>query len=120
MKREPIYTYKVSNADIIVHLLLCLVVVGFFTIWGAIRRRRVVLEIYDNEVVVRRGRMSKQTLTFPIRHIQSINIDQGAGGRMFGYGDITIETAGANRCRLAKMAKPHEIKKNIYDLGATS
>ena len=39
---------------------------------------------------------------------------------MFGYGDIAIETAGANRCRLAKMAKPHEIQKVIYDLGATS
>lgn len=64
--------------------------------------------------------MSKQTLTLPIRHIQSIHIDQGTCGRIFGYGDITIETAGVNRCRLAKMAKPHEIQKIIYDLGATS
>src|SRR5699024_1012814 len=106
MKGVPVYEAKVSKADIIINIILVMLVIGWFTIWGAIRRRFIKLQIFKDRIVVRDGKVKKETTTFPINKVQSVWIEQNWLGRILNYGTIHIETAGRNACILPKMSKP--------------
>lgn len=116
MNEELIYKGKVSNLDLIVNIALIFIVVGMFTIWGAIKRRNSFIEVYPHEVIAKQGITSKKTLSYPIKSIQSISVEQGLFGKLFNYGTVTISTAGSGYMKMEAMDNPEEIKRVIYNL----
>lgn len=58
-----------------------------------LRRRSVLLRVYEDRVSVERGIVTKSFREFFIRDIRAIDVDQGVWGRIVGVGNITISTA---------------------------
>lgn len=74
-----------------------LVLVGVCVIlgWGVAswnwRRRRLVLT--DRRLIGRHGILGRQRRAIPLLRIQRLSHRSGIGGRLFGYGDLVVESA---------------------------
>ena len=62
------------------------------------------------------GFVSKSTRTIQLSKVQDVRVDQGLGQRMFGVGNISIETAGeASRLTLFNIDDPQGLADEILN-----
>lgn len=52
------------------------------------------LDLYENELVIRRGIFEKKRITLPFNRIQAVRIVEGVFRQPFGYATIYLESAG--------------------------
>ena len=78
-----------------VHPILLLGSVGIF-IYVAIVLRSTRLYLTHDNVVGKLGILNTQEMMSPIRKVQDISISQNIWGKVFGFADITISTAGGS------------------------
>jgi len=57
--------------------------------WGANK-----LVVTTRRVYLTSGTFSKKERSIPLGRVQDVSLKQGMVGRMFGYGDLRIESAG--------------------------
>lgn len=65
-------------------------------LWPAmrqVRRRFTCLTVKEGKLRYESGVLSKTTRSFPLGRIQDVRVHQGLGQRMFGIGDLSIDTA---------------------------
>jgi uncharacterized membrane protein YdbT with pleckstrin-like domain len=61
--------------------------------------------------------LSKTTRTILVSRIQDLTVHQRIGQRIFGVGDLSIETAGeASRLTIPEIDRPQEIADHINQL----
>jgi uncharacterized membrane protein YdbT with pleckstrin-like domain len=61
--------------------------------------------------------MSKSTRLIQLPKVQDVRVIQSVGQRMFGVGDISIETAGENsRLVVENLDSPQQLAEQITDL----
>ncbi|OZV10792.1 hypothetical protein CIW83_18415 [Tissierella sp. P1] len=90
------YIFKLSWLSLIPHILAIALFVGMFTTPIKILRiltTKIIIE--PNMVYGEKGILRKDIQNSPMKHIQSVRVDRSFFGRIFGYGDVTITTAGA-------------------------
>ena len=62
------------------------------------------------------GLAAKSTRTIQLHKVQDVRVDQSMMQRMFGVGDVSIETAGeSSRLTLFNVDKPQALAENILD-----
>lgn len=62
------------------------------------------------------GFASKSTRTIQLSKVQDVRVDQSLAQRMYGVGNISIETAGeASRLVLANVDNPHAVADEIMN-----
>ena len=62
------------------------------------------------------GVASKSTRTIQLSKVQDVRVDQALSQRMFGVGDISIETAGeASRLTLVNIDNPQALADEILN-----
>lgn len=94
-------------------ILLVAVFIGMFTL--PIKMLRIIttkIRVNNGMVYGETGILSKDTHSIPIKHIQSIGIEKPFFGRIFGYGDVIITTAG-DEYLYRFMSDPEGIRKAI-------
>lgn len=73
-------------------------------------------EVTDKRIVIRRGVLSKKERSVRLENILDVALDRSLFARMFGYGDIYVETAGSSGTEFVfkRIAQPEEVRSAIY------
>lgn len=107
------YVFRLSWLSVIPHVLAMAIIIGFLT--TPIKILKILttkIEVDQNMVYGKMGILRKDIQNSPIKHIQSVRVDRSLLGRIFGYGDITITTAGSGYTYKG-MANPERIREVI-------
>ena len=72
--------------------------------------------ITNKRVIIKVGLISRRTLEMNIEKVESVNVDQGILGRIFGYGDITVIGTGGTREPFRHIARPLEFRKAYQEV----
>jgi uncharacterized membrane protein YdbT with pleckstrin-like domain len=76
--------------------------------------RLTKMTILDDRLRYERGLMSRTTRTILISRVQDVTVHQRIGQRLFGVGDLSVETAGeASRETICNIDQPQEIADHI-------
>jgi uncharacterized membrane protein YdbT with pleckstrin-like domain len=83
---------------------------------GWIKRSMRKATIAGDRLRYETGFASKSTRTIQLSKVQDVRVDQGLGQRMFGVGNISIETAGeASRLTLFNIDNPQGLADEILN-----
>jgi uncharacterized membrane protein YdbT with pleckstrin-like domain len=82
-----------------------------------LRNRLTKMTILDDKLRYETGLLNKTTRTILISRVQDVTVHQSVGQRIFGLGDLSIETAGeASRETIYQIDRPQEIADHINKL----
>ena len=82
-----------------------------------IQRQTVKLTIAGEKLRYETGLASKSTRLIQLPKVQDVRVVQSLFERMFGVGDISIETAGeASRLIVENLDRPQQLAEQIIDL----
>ncbi|MBZ5670865.1 MAG: PH domain-containing protein [Acidobacteriia bacterium] len=82
-----------------------------------LRNRLTKMTILDDRLRYETGLLSRTTRTILISRVQDLTVHQRVGQRIFGVGDLSIETAGeASRLTISEIDRPQEIADHINEL----
>lgn len=82
-----------------------------------LRNRLTKMTILDDKLRYETGFMSKTTRTILVSRVQDLSVHQRVGQRIFGVGDLSIETAGeASQLTIPEIDRPQEIADHINQL----
>ena len=82
-----------------------------------VQRQMVKLTIAGEKIRYETGLMSKSTRLIQLPKVQDVRVLQSVGQRMFGVGDVSIETAGENsRLVVSNLDSPQQLAEQIIDL----
>jgi membrane protein YdbS with pleckstrin-like domain len=81
------------------------------------RNRLTRMTILDDKLRYETGLLSKTTRTILISRVQDLTVHQRIGQRIFGVGDLSIETAGeTSRLTILEIDQPQRIADHINEL----
>jgi uncharacterized membrane protein YdbT with pleckstrin-like domain len=82
-----------------------------------VRNRLTKMTILDDRLRYETGLLSRTTRTILVSRVQDVTVHQRVGQRVFGLGDLSIETAGeASRLTMVQVDRPQEIADHINHL----
>ena len=88
-------------------------------VWPAqrhIRRRLTKMTIAGDKLRYESGFLSKSTRTIQLTKVQDVRVDQTLGQRIFGVGNLSIETAGeTSRLTVSNIDGPQEVADAIME-----
>ena len=71
--------------------------------------------VTDQRVVIKVGWLQRRSLETLLSKVEGIGVDQGLGGRMWGYGDIVVTGTGGTHERFKTIADPLEFRKQVQE-----
>jgi uncharacterized membrane protein YdbT with pleckstrin-like domain len=81
-----------------------------------LRNRFTKMTILDDRLRYERGILGRTTRTVLISRVQDVTVHQRVGQRIFGVGDLSIETAGKSSWEaIVKIDRPQEIADHINE-----
>jgi membrane protein YdbS with pleckstrin-like domain len=78
-----------------------------------IRRRATEIVVTDRRVIFKRGVVRRHTAEMNISQIETVEVDQGLGGRLWDYGTLLIHGTGSGLEPLAGVGSPIAIRTAI-------
>ena len=76
-----------------------------------LRNRLTKMTVLDDRLRYETGLLSRTTRTILVSRVQDVTVHQRVGQRIFGVGDLSIETAGeASRLTISQIDRPQEIE----------
>jgi uncharacterized membrane protein YdbT with pleckstrin-like domain len=89
-------------------------VLGILLLLGAwIRRRSTEIAVTDKRVIYKRGLLSRHTVEMNVSKIETVDVEQGLAGRIWGYGTLLIRGTGAGFEPLVGIGSPLRIRNAI-------
>jgi len=67
-----------------------LITLGLYVFWWAAKQ----LIVTDRRVVWREGVITKKERSVPLSRVQDVSVKRSLIGRLLGYGDVRVESAG--------------------------
>ena len=78
-----------------------------------LRLRSTEHGVTNKRVIYKRGIISRHTEEMKLKSIETVAIDQGIMGRLFGYGTIRVTGQGISDVVFRNIADPMDVKKSI-------
>jgi len=79
-----------------------------------IKTRATALSVTEHSLLYERGILSKERLAVSLRHVRSVQVNQGFINRILGVGTIEIKTAGDEpEFTVDDLPDPHEVREAI-------
>ena len=89
-------------------------VLGLLLLLAAwIRRRATEIVVTDRRVIFKRGLLSRHTVEMNVSKIETVDVEQGLGGRIWGYGTVLIRGTGVGLEPLVGVGSPLLIRNAI-------
>jgi uncharacterized membrane protein YdbT with pleckstrin-like domain len=99
------YAFLASAAIAVIGLVLLLVA------W--IRRSATEIVVTDRRVIFKRGLLSRFTMEMNVSKIETVDVEQGLAGRIWGYGTVLIRGTGSSFEPLVGIGAPIAIRNAI-------
>ena len=71
------------------------------------------LGVTNKRMIVKVGFVRRRTLELLLRQVEALSVDQTLGGRMLGYGTITLSGTGGVREIFHRVREPLELRRRI-------
>jgi len=78
-----------------------------------IRRRATEIVVTDRRVIFKRGLFARHTVEMNVSKIETVDVEQGIGGRIWNYGTLMIRGTGAGFEPLEGVGSPISIRNAI-------
>jgi len=89
-------------------------VLGILMLLGAwIRRQATEIVVTDRRVIYKRGLLARHTVEMNVSKIETVDVEQGLSGRIWGYGTLLIRGTGAGFEPLVGVGSPIAIRNAI-------
>jgi uncharacterized membrane protein YdbT with pleckstrin-like domain len=135
---EILYEAKISLAIFIVagiFLVILWVIVGLF--WSYVPQLKIYLIVFvilgsiltilqelviyfttefaltNKRIIAKKGLIQRHSLEIVLSKVESITVDQGLGGTIFGYGTVTVIGSGGTHESFSIISNPMELRKRI-------
>lgn len=83
----------------------------FFRAW--LRRTSTEIVVTDRRVIFKRGLLSRHTVEMNVSKIETVDVEQGLGGRIWNYGTLLIRGTGEGIEPLVSIGSPLSIRNAI-------
>ncbi len=94
-------------------------VIALLLLWPAqrdVRRRFTKMTITGDKLRYESGFLSRSTRTIQLPKVQDVRVDQTLSQRLFGVGDLSIETAGeTSKLTVPNIDSPQEVADRILE-----
>ena len=80
---------------------------------SGLRRQTVEFVVTDKRVIYKTGLLSRYTAEMNVSKIESVDVEQGVMGRIFGFGTLLIRGTGASFEPLRGVANPIGLRNAI-------
>jgi putative membrane protein len=95
------------------------IVAPFVLIWplpAALRRQFIKITISGDRLRYETGAFAKSTRTMQLSKLQDVRVDQNVTQRMFGVGNLSLETSGeTSRLTIEDVDSPQALADEIMD-----
>ena len=118
---QPNYVMKKSAWSVVRpwHILLSFLIVPLFImIYKIINIKDETISFYNNKVVQRSGIISKHEKTNILTHVLSVSVHQTLWGRIFNYGNITVDVMGQWDIDMRGIKNPRKAKEYLETIAA--
>jgi uncharacterized membrane protein YdbT with pleckstrin-like domain len=88
-------------------------IAAIILIVGGFRRNSTEMAVTNRRVIIKTGIASRRSLEIMLPKVESIGIDESAGGRMLGYGTVTIHGTGGTPEPFRLIAHPSEFRRQV-------
>ena len=95
-------------------LVVGLVILGV----AYVRYRSTEIAVTNRRIVIKLGLISRRTLEINIGKVESVQVEQGILGRLFGFGTLIIAGTGATHEPLRGIADPIGFRRACMDAQA--
>lgn len=97
--------------------LLALAVIIGLGAW--IRFASSEFAVTDRRVIIKVGLIRRNTLETLLEKVEGVGVDQGIGGRILGYGTITVTGTGGTKEQFNRINDPLDFRRNVQE-GSTA
>jgi uncharacterized membrane protein YdbT with pleckstrin-like domain len=100
------------------HWVIFFTLKSLFTLAIAPWLQRALSEfvITNRRIIIKTGFIARSTFEMNLSKIESVNVDQSVGGRIFNYGSLTIIGTGGTRETFHNISKPLNFRKAFQEL----
>ncbi|MDB5777540.1 MAG: hypothetical protein JWP38_3673 [Herbaspirillum sp.] len=74
------------------------------------------LAVTNKKVIGKAGFIRRASIDMPLSKLESINIEQGIVGRIFGYGRVSIRGIGGNQVSIPFVKSPMDFRRVVMNL----
>ncbi|MDX5363499.1 MAG: PH domain-containing protein [Pseudazoarcus pumilus] len=85
-------------------------------IYEYLRLKYMEQGVTNKRVILKRGIISRRTDEMKIASIETVEIDQGVFGRMFGFGDVRVTGRGISDLVFKRIDDPMAVKRAIENV----
>ena len=97
------------------------IVVGVIAIVPAIiRRQSSEFAVTNKRVMMKTGVFTTRSVELFLNKIEAITVDQNLGGKLFGYGDITITGSGGTNESFSLLQGPVQFRRAVQSVTDTA
>ena len=110
-----------SKIPMIIWIILALPTVGItllFALYEWLKLRSLEQGTTNKRVILKSGIISRKTEEMRIGSIETVEIQQGILGRMFGFGSVKVSGRGISDVVFSKIDNPMAVKKSIENIEA--
>ena len=90
-----------------------LIIAGAFVGFAFLTRKSVEMGVTNKRVITKSGILSRKTLELLLTKIESIKVEEGLFGRMFGYGTVIVRGTGGTPEPFPCIAQPMEFRRQV-------
>lgn len=88
----------------------------FIAIYEIVRLRHIEQGVTNKRVILKKGIISRKTEEMKISSIETVEIEQGVFGRIFGYGTVKITGHGMSDFLFKGIDDPLTVKRQIESI----
>ena len=78
-----------------------------------LRLRSIEQGVTNKRVIYKKGIVSRKSEEMKLNSIETVEIDQGIAGRIFGFGDVTVTGRGLSNVVFKSVDDPMAVKRKI-------
>jgi uncharacterized membrane protein YdbT with pleckstrin-like domain len=112
-----IYLYR---NDLVIASAALIGVAALILIIAGVRRGSTEMAVTNRRVIIKTGIASRRSLEIMLPKVESIGIDESTGGRVLGYGTVTIHGTGGTPEPFRMIAHPSEFRRQVQQQIDTS
>ena len=119
----PNYVAKKSAASVLSLwlILFCWLIIPLIVqIVRIINAKCYTIEFFDNKIVLKSGILNKSERQCVFAGVYSVSVSQSLAGRIFGYGNISVDCPGRWDIDTTGIKNPGELKKYLESYITTS
>ena len=98
-------------------VLVALVVGALWAIWAWLEWRASSLTVTDRRVIFAKGILIRTIKVIPLDRVQDVSTRQNLPGRLFGYGDLEIDSGGSFTNEVfTRFPSPEIVREQVFAL----